>query len=94
MKIKSKINLIDNLKMKYDVKGREIMNKTRIITRDSTRSDPIDHRIKGFLFPDFEDDHRHSRSDFSLFSSQTLTFKHSLKREIDLEDEEIKRFKD
>ena len=70
------------------------MMKTQILTRDSARNDPIDRRIKGFLFRDFEDDCWHSRNNFSIFSPQNLTFKHSLDEEIDLEDEESKRFKD
>ena len=64
------------------------MRKTQIITQDSAQNDLIDRRIKGFSFRDFEDDHRHSRSDFFLFSPRNLTFKHSLYVEIDLEDEE------
>ena len=46
--------------------------------------------MKSFLFRDFEDDRRHSRSYFSLWSQQNLTFKDSLDAEIDLEDKEIR----
>ena len=49
-KIKSKINLIYNWKMKSDVIERNIGKKTRILTRDSAQNDPIDCRIKGFHF--------------------------------------------
>ena len=78
--------------MKYDVIEREIRRKTQILTQYSTRNDPIDRWIKGSSFP--EDEFRQVRSDLSLFSSQNLTFKHSLDAEIDLEEEESKRFKD
>ena len=50
--------------------------------------------IKGFLFCDFVDKIWHSRGDFSLFFRRNLDFKHSLNVEIDLEEDEIKRFKD
>ena len=30
--------------------------KTRNITQSSSRNDPINRRIHGFLFPDFEDE--------------------------------------
>ena len=80
--------------MKYDVIGRKIRSKVQILTRDSDLNDPIDRWIKGFSFRNFEDDRRHSRTDFSLFSPQNLTFKHSLDSEIDLEGKERKRFKD
>ena len=64
------------------------------LTLSRTRSDPIDYLINGFLFHDFEYEFRHSRSDLSLFSQQNLTFKHSFNAEINLEEEESKRFKD
>ena len=41
-KIKSKINLVYNSKMKSDVIRREIRRKTQILTRDSTHNDLID----------------------------------------------------
>ena len=63
-------------------------------TRYCAQNDPINHQIKGFSFRDFEDDHRHSRSDFSLLSPRNSTFKHSLDAEINLEDKESKIFKD
>ena len=62
--------------------------------RDSARIDPIDHRIKKISFRKFVEDRRHSRINFSLFSHQNLTFKHSLDMKIDLEAKESKRFKD
>ena len=51
-------------------------------------------RSEAFSLCDLEDDRRHSRSDFSLFSPRNLTFKHSLDAEIDIEDKESKRFKE
>ena len=62
-------------------------------TQDSTRIDSIAHRIRGFLFCEFEDNRWHSRIDFSIFSQQNLTFKHSLDREVSLEAKLSKRFK-
>ena len=59
---------------------------------DSARIDSISRGIKGFSFYEFEDNHWHSRTDFSLFSQQNLTFKHSFDAEIDLEVKD--RFKD
>ena len=56
--------------------------------------DLIDGRIKGFSFRNFEDKIWHSRDDFSLFFQRNIDFKHSLDTEIDLEEDEIKRFKD
>ena len=89
-KIEIEINSIYDLKLKFNVTGREIRRKTQ----DSTQIDPIAFRIKGFLFRKFEDDRQYSRSDFSMFSQRNLTFKHSLDAKIDLEDEGSERFKD
>ena len=36
----------------------EIKGKTLILTRDSDQNDPINRRIQGFSFRDFENDHR------------------------------------
>ena len=66
-KIKSKIWLIYDSKLKFDVIGRDIRRKTQILTWNSTRNDPINHMLKGSSFRNFEDEFRHSRSDFSLF---------------------------
>ena len=93
-KIISKIYIIYDSKLKANVIGREIRRKTQILTQDSSQNDPIDRWIKGFSFRDFGDDCRYLRSDFFLFSPQNLTFKHSSNAEINLEDEESKRFKD
>ena len=89
-KIKIKINLIYYSKLTSNVVGREIRKKTQILIRDNVRIDPIALRIKGFSKSNF----RHSSSDFSPFSQQNLTFKHSSDTEIDLDDKESKRFKD
>ena len=50
IKIKTKIQQIYYSKLKSNVIGREIRKKTQILTRDNTRIDPIDPRIKGFSF--------------------------------------------
>ena len=68
--------------------------KKLILTKNSTRNAPNDRRIKGSSFHDFKDEFWYSRSDFSLFSQRNLTFKHSLDMEINLEEEESKKFKD
>ena len=67
-KIKYKIKLFYDSKLKYNVIERKARRKTRILTRDSARIDPIDCRIKGFSFREFKDDRRDRRIDFSLFS--------------------------
>ena len=64
------------------------MRKTQILNQNNAQNDPIDHRIKGSLFRDFEDKFWHSRNDFSRFSPQNLAFKHSLDTNITIEDEE------
>ena len=66
--IKSTINLFYDSKLKSDVIRRDIRRKTLILTQDSARNDPIDHRIKSFSFHNFEDDRRYSRRYFSIFS--------------------------
>ena len=83
-----------NLKLKFDVTRREIRRKILNITLNRAQNGSIDHWIKGSSFHNFEDEFQHSRGDFSLFSKQNLTFKHSLDAEIDLDEEESKRFKD
>ena len=92
--IKSKINLIYDSKMKYNVIGRKIRMKTRILTWDSARNDPIDRQIKGFSFFDFKDKIWHSRGTFFLFFRWNLDFKNSLDAEMSIEEKVIKRFKD
>ena len=82
------------LKLKSNVIGRKIRSKTRFLTQDSARIDPISFRIKGFSFRKFEDDRWHLRINFSLFSQRNLTFKHSVGAEIDLEAIGSKRLKD
>ena len=82
------------MKEKYDFIGREIKRKTHNLTWNSAQNDPINFRIKGFSFHDFEDEFRHSRWDFSLFSERNLTFKHFLDTKINQEEEERKRFKE
>ena len=58
------------------------------LTRSCAQNDPIDRPIKGFSSRDFENEVRHSRDDFFLFSSQNLDFKDSLDTEKSLEEEE------
>ena len=57
--IKPKINLIYDSKLQFNDAERKVRRKTHHLTRDSDRNDPINCRIKGFSFRDFEDDHRH-----------------------------------
>ena len=47
-KIKSKINLIYNSKLKLNDTWQKIRRKTHNLTHDSTWNDPIDRRIKAF----------------------------------------------
>ena len=70
------------------------MRKTHNLTRDSDRNDPINHRIQGFSFRDFENDLRCSRGEFSIINRQNLTFNHSVVAKMSLEVIESKRFKD
>ena len=68
--------------------------KIHNLTLNRTRNDPINRRIQGFSFRDFENKVRHSRYDSFQFFQPTLDFKHSLDAETSLEDEEFKRFSD
>ena len=68
--------------------------ETRNLTRDSDRNDPINRRIQGFSSRDFEDDHRCSRGEFSLFDRRNLASNHSVNAEMSLEAIGSKRFKD
>ena len=43
-----KILLIYYSKVKFNVVGRKIRDKTRNLTQNCTRNDPICHRIKAF----------------------------------------------
>ena len=93
-KQKIKIKLIYDLKLKYNDIGRNIRRKTQILTRDSAQINPINRQIKGFSFLEFEDYRWHPRINFSLFSQQIITIKHSSDVEMSLEAKGIKRFKD
>ena len=44
-KIKSEIRLIYDYKLKYNIIGRDIRRKTRVLTQNSARNDPIDFAI-------------------------------------------------
>ena len=92
-KIKSKIRLIYYLKLKSDIIGRKIRRKTKILIWDSAQIDPTDGWIKSFSFHEFEDDRRHSRRNFSLFSQQNLNFKYSSNAQMSLEVKGSKKFK-
>ena len=70
-----------------------IRRKTHNLTRNHSRNDPIDHRIKSFSFRNFKDKIRHSRGNLCLVLWQNLDFKDSLDAEIDLKEEETKRVK-
>ena len=72
----------------------EIRGKTRFLTRDNERIDPIDRRIDDYSFRDFEREHRCSRDEFSLFDQGNLTFNHSVDTESSLEEISSERFKD
>ena len=91
-KIKNEIDLIYDYKS--NVIRRKITMKTQFLTQDRTRIDPIAHWIIGFSSRKFEDDRWHSIINFSIFSQQNLTFKHSSDMEISLEVKGSKRFKD
>ena len=67
IKIKFKIIRIYYSKLKDNDTRQKIRMKTHNLTQICARIDPIDHRIKGFLFCDFEEENRHSRGNFSLF---------------------------
>ena len=53
-----KLNLIYDSKLKSNAKWRKIKMKTRNLTQSRTRNDPINHRIHGFWFRNFEDNNR------------------------------------
>ena len=53
--IKLKLNLIYDSKCKSNAKWRKIKIKTHNLTQSRARNDPINRRIHGFLFRDFED---------------------------------------
>ena len=61
---------------------------------DSDRNDPINRRIQGFSFHNFENDLRCSREKFSLIDRRSLTFNHSVDVKMSLEVIRSKRFKD
>ena len=53
--IKLKLNLIYDSKCKSNTKWWTIKMKTRNLTQSCAQNDPINRRIHGFLFRDFED---------------------------------------
>ena len=95
-KIKYKINLIYNSKLKSNDTWRNIGRKTRNLTQSWARNDPIQgfwfRRIQGFSFCDFENKFQHSRGDLFQFSPPILDFKHSTDVEMSLEEVKNKRF--
>ena len=56
------------------------------LTRSRARNDPINRRIQGFSFRNFENKVWHLRYDFFQFSRPILDFKHYLDAEMSLED--------
>ena len=90
--IKMKLNLIYNSKCKSNAKWWKIRMKTHNLTQSRARNDPINYRIQGFSFPDFENEVLHSICNCFQFPWSISDFKHSLDAETILEDEEIKRF--
>ena len=75
IEIKTKLNLIYDSKYKINNKWRKIKMKTRNLTQSSPRNDPINLRIHNFSFCDFEDEHWHSRCDFSFSCWSIFNFK-------------------
>ena len=84
-----KLNLIYDSKCKINTKWQKINMKTHNLTQSSLWNDPINLRIHGFSFRDFEDQHWHSRCDFSFSSWSIFNFKHSLDAEMSQECKEI-----
>ena len=64
--------------------------KTCNLTQSCARNDPINCRIQGFSFRNFENAVRRSRCDFFLLLQPILDFKHSLDAEMSLEELETK----
>ena len=60
----------------------------------NTQSNPINCRIQGFSFHDFENKVWRSICDFFRFPWSISDFKHSMDAEMSLEDAKIKRFSD
>ena len=75
--IKLKWNLIYDLKLKSNAKWWKIKMKTRNPTQSRARNGPINRRMHGYSFRDFEDKNLHSRCDFSLLPRSISDFKHS-----------------
>ena len=74
--------------------GRKVRGKTGNLIQDSDRNDPINRRIEGFSFRDFENDRRCSRDEFFLIDRRNLTFNISVDTEMSLEVIRSERFKD
>ena len=73
---------------------KKIKRKTYNLTQSQARNDPINLRIQGFSFCDFENEFWHSRDDFFWFSPPIIVFKHSSDAEMSHEEVEIKWFQD
>ena len=93
-KIKDEIKLNYVPKSQIDDTWREIREKTRSLTRDSDRNDPINYRMQGFSFHDFENDHPCSRDEFSLIDRRNLTYNHFVDAKASLEESRSERLKD
>ena len=65
--------------------------KTHNLTQSRARNDPINRRMHGYSFRDFEDKNWHLRCDFSLLPRSISDFKCSSDAEMCHEGKEIKR---
>ena len=63
--------------------------KTHNLTQSGVRNDLINRQIHGYSFYNFEDEHWHSRYDFSFSSRSIFDFMHSLDAETSQEGKEI-----
>ena len=82
------------LNYKLMIHDERLEGKTHILTQDSDWNDPINHRIQGFSFRNFENDRQCSRDEFSLINQRNLNFNHSVDAEMGIEAIRSERFKD
>ena len=91
-KIKSKIKIIYDSKLKSNTTRRYIRRKTGSLTRSRAENNPINLQIQGFSFCNFENKFKCSRGGFFRFSPPIFNFKHSSDMEMSLEEVKIKWF--
>ena len=89
-KIKTKLNLIYDSKYKSNGKWWKIKMKTCNLTQIRARNDPINRRMHGYSFHNFEDKNWHSRYDLSLLPRSIFDFMHSSDTKTCQEGKEIK----